>query len=82
MLHAAPEQVGPSRIDHVPGVGPVYFDYLPMKDFCPDGVWGRASLATAEKGRLAIDAMVDFAVEYLEDTFTELGVPAKSTSED
>ncbi len=82
MLHAAPEQVGPSRIDHVPKVGPVYFDYLPMKDFCPDGVWGRPSLATAEKGRLAIDAMVDYTVEYLEDTFTELGVPAKSTFED
>jgi len=82
MLHAAPGQVGPSRVDHVPGVGPVYFDYLPMKEFCPDGVWGRSSLATAEKGRLAIDAMVDYTVGYLQDTFTRLGVPAKNTSED
>ena len=82
MLHAAPEQVGDSRVDHVPGVGAVYFDYLPMKEFCPDGIWGRSSLATAEKGKLAVEAMVDYTVDYLQDTFTRLGVPAKSSSED
>ena len=82
MMHAAPDQVGPSRIDHVPGVGPVYFDYLPMKEFCPDGVWGRSSLATAEKGRLAVDAMVRYTVDYLQDTFAKLGVPDKKNSED
>ncbi len=81
MLHAAPEQVGPSRIDHVPGVGPVYFDYLAMKEFCPDGVWGRSSLASAEKGRLAVEAMVSYTVEYLQETFARLGVSAQKTSE-
>ena len=81
MLHAAPDQVGDVRVDHVPDVGPVYFDYLPMKEFCPDGVWGRSSLATEEKGRLAIDAMVDYTVQYLQETFQRLGVPAKNTSE-
>lgn len=82
MLHAAPEQVGDSRVDHVPDVGPVYFDYLPMKEFCPDGVWGRSSLATVEKGRLAIEAMVDYTADYLQDTFERLGVPAKKPAED
>ena len=81
MMHAAPEQVGPSRIDHVPGVGPVYFDYLAMKEFCPDGVWGRSSLATAEKGRLAVEAMVSYTVDYLHETFARLGLPAQETSE-
>ena len=81
MLHEAPWQVGDSRVDHVPDVGPVYFDYLPMKEFCPDGVWGRPSLATAEKGRMAIETMVDYTVEYLQDTFTILGVPAKNYPE-
>ena len=81
MLHAALEQVGDTRVDHVPNVGPVYFDYLPMKEFCPDGVWGRSSLATAEKGRLAIDAMVDYTVDYLQDTFTRLGVPSKGPND-
>ena len=81
MLHAALEQVGDTRVDHVPNVGPVYFDYLPMKEFCPDGVWGRSSLATAEKGRLAIDAMVDYTVDYLQDTFARLGVPSKGPND-
>ena len=82
MMHAAPDQVGPSRIDHVPDVGPAYFDYLPMREFCPDGVWGRSSLATAEKGRLAVDAMVSYTVDYLHDTFAKLGVPDKRNSAD
>lgn len=82
MMYAAPDQVGDSRVDHVPGVGPIYFDYLPMKEFCPDGVWGRSSLATAEKGKQVIDAMVDYTVEYLQDTFERLGVPARNASED
>ena len=81
MMHAAPEQVGPSRVDHVPDVGPVYFDYLAMKEFCPDGVWGRSSLATAEKGRLAVEAMVSYTVDYLHETFARLGLPAQETSE-
>ena len=79
MLHAAPEQVGTTRIDHVPDAGPVYFDYVPMREFCPDGVWGRSSLATAEKGRLAIEAMVEHTVGYLRETFERLGVPAGNT---
>ncbi len=77
MMYAASEQVGPSRVDHVPGVGPAYFDYLPMKEFCPDGVWGRSSLATAEKGRLAVEAMASYTVGYLQDTFARLGVPGR-----
>ena len=80
MMHAAPDQVGPSRIDHVPEVGPVHFDYQPMKEYCPDGVWGRPSLATAEKGRLAVDAMVNYTVDFLEDTFAKLGVSHNRSS--
>ena len=79
MMYAAPGQVGPSRVDHVPDVGPVYFDYLPMKEYCPDGVWGRSSLATAEKGRLAVEAMASYTVDYLQRTFANLGVPARKT---
>ena len=82
MMHAAPDHVGPSRIDHVPDVGPVYFDYLPMKEFCPDGVWGRSGLATAEKGRLAVEAMVSYTVDCLQNTFAKLGVPDGRNPED
>ena len=76
MMHLAPEQVGDSLIDHVPDVGPEYFDYMPMKDFCPDGVWGRPSLATPEKGEQALAAMVEVTVASVEETFRRLGVEA------
>ena len=77
MLHLAPRQVGEERVDHVPDVGPVYFDYIPMKGYCPDGVWGRPSLATAEKGRRLMAAMVDRTAAQVEETFRRLGVPPR-----
>ena len=77
MLHLAPEQVGPQRIDHVPAFGPAHFDYRPMIDFCPDGIWGRASLASAEKGEKALAALIEDTAAHFEETFTLLGVPAK-----
>ena len=73
MLHLEPEQVKDERVDHVPDVGGrVYFDYLRMKEFCPDGVWGRSSLATAEKGRQLLEGTVDLLVEQVEATFARL----------
>ena len=77
MLHLAPEQVGSQRIDHVPNLGPAEFDYRPMRDFCPDGVWGRSSLASAEKGKQALAAMIEDTVVVFEETFTRLGVPTR-----
>ena len=74
MLHLAPEQVGDERVDHVPDVDPVYFDYTPMKEFCPDGVWGRPSLATAEKGEKLLAAMVARTTARIEETFRRLRV--------
>ena len=77
MMHLSPEHVGDQRIDHVPDVGPEYFDYLPMKEFCPDGVWGRTSLSTAEKGKQLLEAMVDYTSRVLETDFERLGVGVK-----
>lgn len=79
MMHIAPDQVGDVRIDHVPDLGPSVFDLSPMKDYAPDGIWGRPSLATASKGRLVIEAMVVATVDYLEKTFGRLGLPGTSS---
>ncbi len=78
MMHIAPSQVGDERIDHVPDLGASAFDLSPMKDYAPDGIWGRPSLATAEKGRLLVDAMVDATVKHLEKTFERLGLPGNA----
>ncbi len=77
MMHLAPEQVGDTRIDHVPDVGPEYFDYAPMKEFCPDGIWGRPSLATEEKGRQVLAAMIEATVSRVEETFKRLSLAAE-----
>ena len=74
MMHLDPEHVGDERVDHVPDRSEEYFDYVPMKDFCPDGVWGRSSLATAEKGERLLAAMVEATTAKVEDTFQRLGV--------
>ena len=75
MLHLQPEHVTDERVDHVPDVeGIVYFDYLRMREFCPDGVWGRSSLATAEKGKQLLDGTIDVLVAQIETTFKRLEV--------
>ena len=43
-----------------------------MKEYCPDGVWGKATLANSDKGRLLFDAMVKATVEKLSSTFDQL----------
>jgi creatinine amidohydrolase len=72
MLHLTPDLVGEDRVDHVPDVSGVFFDYAVMKSYCPDGVWGRAGQATAEKGRQALDIMVDETVKHVQSTFARL----------
>ena len=74
MMHLTPGRVRDIRIDHVPDVGPEYFDYTPMKDFCPDGIWGRPSLATEEKGRRVLEALIEATVAYVGVTFEKLGL--------
>ena len=72
MLHLAPDEVGEDRVDHVPDVGGVFFDYAAMKSYCPDGVWGRASRATAEKGGKALEIMVEETIKHVQATFARL----------
>lgn len=72
MMHLTPDHVRPGGVNHVPDVSPVFFDYAPMKSYCPAGVWGRAGQATAEKGRRALEIMVDETVKHVESTFRQL----------
>ena len=73
MMHLAPEQVGPQRIDHVPDVEWTELDYRPLRDICPDGVWGRSSLATAEKGRLGLEMVIEATAAEFEEIFARPG---------
>ena len=74
MLHLMPDHVGDERVDHVPDRTEEYFDYVPLKDICPDGVWGLSSKATREKGERLLDAMIEQTTAHAELTFGRLGV--------
>ena len=72
MLHIDSTRVGNNLIDCVPEVQPTHFDYQYMKHYCPDGVWGKPTLASREKGKLLFDAMVSVTVKKLSNTFNQL----------
>ena len=70
MLFLHPELVDMDkmrRTDFVHNVPQDYLNYKPLSVFCPGRVWGRPSLATAEKGRRLFDIAVESSVEYIND---------------
>jgi creatinine amidohydrolase len=72
MLHLAADQVKGSGEDHVPSLTKEYLDYVPFEKISTTGVWGRPSLASAEKGAKAFDAAVQATVKYIEDSFMKI----------
>jgi creatinine amidohydrolase len=72
ILVTNPEAVGSERVDYVPPVGREFFDYVPFGSVSRDGVWGRPSLASAEKGEKAFQITVDATAEYLLQTWQKM----------
>ena len=60
--------VGDDRVDYIPSVGREFLDYAFVGAISPEGVWGKPSLATREKGQRAFDARVHTLVEYVHET--------------
>ena len=65
--------------DFVSPAGKEYLDFVSFKSLCPGGVWGRPSLASAEKGRLALEAAQRRTVEYIEQSFAQLATMKRRT---
>ncbi len=72
MLYLAADTVGEPGADCLPDVGTEYLDFVAFKTLCPDGVWGRPALASAEKGREALDLAVRRTIQYIEESFQHL----------
>ena len=72
MLYLDPDSVKGKGTDHLPEVGKEYLDFVAFEKLCPGGVWGRPSLASAEKGKRALDVAVKRTVEYIEESFAHL----------
>ena len=73
LLALRPELVKAGARDLVPmDVPRSYLDWAPFERLAPGGVWGRPSLASAEKGRRALDAAVDGTARYIRESFEYL----------
>jgi len=72
MLHLDPAAVKGRGVDFVPETDKAYLDFVAFEKLCPAGVWGRPSLASAEKGRQALEAAVERTVAYIEESFAHL----------
>ena len=72
MLHLCPDLVRDASVDHVPLEGAQHVRAVPFEALCPQGVWGRPSMARAELGERALQAAVAGTAAYIEETFAEL----------
>ncbi len=70
MLVIAPESVDMDKaVDFVPDTPRSYLSYGSILRFCPDGVWGRASLGTAEKGEQVLERAARLGVVEMNKAF-------------
>jgi creatinine amidohydrolase len=66
MLHLHGELVRRDKIvDFIPDVPRDFLNYAPMLKLSPDGIWGKPSLATKEKGEKIFGILVDRTVDYI-----------------
>lgn len=72
LLHLRDDLVRGTAHDFTPAVGREYLDVVAFADLCPDGVWGRPELASAEGGAAALTAAVECTVAYIETTLRQL----------
>lgn len=72
LLHLLPELVGERGPDHEPGHSSALLNFTAFRNLAPDGIWGRPSEATAEKGAQALTAAIEATAGYIEGTFAQL----------
>ncbi len=71
MLVIAPETVHMDKaVDCIPSTPRSYLNYGCLLRYCPDGVWGKATLGTAEKGERSLARKAEMAVEEMNKAFT------------
>jgi creatinine amidohydrolase len=70
MLYLRPELVKMElAVDFVPDVPQHYLQYGSIFNYSPGGVWGKPSLASAEKGRLCLEIGVEKSITFINDVF-------------
>ena len=56
-------------IDYIPDANPKCLNYKSLDSYCPNGVWGRPSLAGADKGRKLFIQAVELSVIHISEAF-------------
>ncbi len=70
MLYLYPQLVDMSKaVDFVPDVKRSDLSYGGFLRYCPDGVWGEATKATAEKGKKMLEFSIDATVAEMDRVF-------------
>jgi len=70
MLHLHPELVDMSKAkDFIPAESRPMLNYGSILRYCPDGIWGMAKKASAEKGKKLLEIMIDESIEYMNKIF-------------
>jgi creatinine amidohydrolase len=70
MLYLRPDLVQMDKaVDFVPELPRETLNYMSLLSFCPDGVWGEPSLATAEKGRRILESGAEQGAAHVTKLF-------------
>ena len=72
LMHLAPNLVGVLPSDHIPELTADWMNFADFQRITPEGVWGKPSEASLEKGKLALGAAVKATAEYIEQSFRQL----------
>ena len=59
--------------DSIPDVPRDYLNYCSILCYSKNGVWGKPSLASAQKGEKIFDLFVEKSVEYINNTIAQVG---------
>ncbi|MCL2833227.1 MAG: creatininase family protein [Treponema sp.] len=70
MLYLHPELVDMSKAKNFfPDTERPMLNYAGVLRYCPDGIWGAATKATAQKGKLLLETAVDESVKFMNSVF-------------
>jgi creatinine amidohydrolase len=72
MLHLAADLVKGRGEDYIPALTKEYLDYVSFEQISSSGIWGRPSLASAEKGAEALDVAIQATIIYIKESFAHL----------
>lgn len=72
LMHLLPDEVWETPTDFAPEVRTAFLDYRRFAKFSPQGVWGKPSEATREKGSEVMDIVVEETAEYIRVTYEKL----------